>query len=84
MLRYVRSLQCADAPIKVLIEHSAAFHMLQSLAFKVGAYISREQRPILAKAIRVVNDGEPWMSRRPVAKDWIIFQQNLPMWQLLI
>ena len=80
MLRYVRSLQCANAPIKVLIEHSPAFHMLQSLAFKVGAYIS----PILAQAIRVVNDGEAWLSRRPVAKGWIIFQQNLPMWQLLI
>ncbi len=77
ILSYVCSLQCPDAPIIVLIENSPDFVMLQSSAFKVRGYISREQRPLLAKAIRVVNDGEAWLPRKLVAEMLDYFSTEL-------
>jgi DNA-binding NarL/FixJ family response regulator len=61
----------------VLIENSPDFVMLQSSAFKVRGYISREQRPLLAKAIRVVNDGEAWLPRKLVAEMLDYFSTEL-------
>lgn len=68
ILSYVCATRCPDAQVIVLTENSPDFQMLQSTGFKVRAYVSREQRPLLAKAVRVVNDGEAWLPRKLVAE----------------
>ncbi len=79
ILSYVCSLRCPEAQIIVLIEGAPDFQMLQSSGFKVRGYISREQRPMLAKAIRVIHDGEAWLPRKLVAEMLDYFSTELAM-----
>jgi len=52
----------------ILINEDVSFEMLQNSGFSAHGYISREQRPALAKAVRVINDGEAWLPRLLVAE----------------
>ncbi|RKZ98740.1 MAG: hypothetical protein DRQ46_01255 [Gammaproteobacteria bacterium] len=59
--------QCPDARSIMLVETQPSFEMLENSGFKVRGFLTTEQRPLLAKAIRVVHDGEAWLPRKLVA-----------------
>ena len=52
----------------ILTDDDVSFEMLQNSGFSAHGYISTEQRPVLAKAVRVINDGEAWLPRTLVAE----------------
>lgn len=59
---------CPDARSIMLIETQPNFEMLENTGFKVRGFLTAEQRPLLAKAIRVVHDGEAWLPRKLVTE----------------
>jgi DNA-binding NarL/FixJ family response regulator len=59
--------KCPEARSIMLIETQPNFEMLENSGFKVRGFLTVEQRPMLAKAIRVVHDGEAWLPRKLVA-----------------
>ncbi|RKZ79228.1 MAG: hypothetical protein DRQ35_04580, partial [Gammaproteobacteria bacterium] len=60
--------KCPDARSIMLIEAQPSFEMLENTGFKVQGFLTTEQRPLLAKAIRVVHDGEAWLPRKLVTE----------------
>lgn len=60
--------KCPDARSIMLIETQPSFEMLENTGFKVQGFLTTEQRPLLAKAIRVVHDGEAWLPRKLVTE----------------
>ena len=59
--------QCPDARSIMQIETQPSFEMLENSGFKVRGFLTADQAPLLAKAIRVVHDGEAWIPRKLVA-----------------
>jgi len=70
ILSHVCALRCPDAQLLVLLDSDSSpdFNMLKSAGFKVRGYINHDQRPFLAKAVRVINAGESWLPRKLVAE----------------
>lgn len=52
----------------ILTKKIPHFDMLAQTGFSARGYIVPEQRPVLAKAIHAVHDGEAWLPRRLVAE----------------
>jgi DNA-binding NarL/FixJ family response regulator len=50
----------------IMIENQPTFAMLESSGFKARGFITSEQRRVLDKAVRVINDGEAWLPRKLV------------------
>ena len=59
--------KCPDSRSIMLIDTQPSFEMLENSGFKVRGFLTVEQRPLLAKAIRVVHEGEAWLPRKLVA-----------------
>jgi len=57
-----------DAQTLFLTSQAPSFEMLQNTGFKARGYITEDQRDKLAKAVRVVHDGEAWLPRGLVAE----------------
>lgn len=56
--------------IKTLIitEHEAGYDRLEATGFSCKGFMLHEQRHAVVRAVRVVNDGEAWLSRKLVTK----------------
>ncbi len=67
ILCHFLNMKCPNARCIMLIETQPSFEMLENSGFKVRGFLTTEQRPLLAKAIRVVHDGEAWLPRKLVA-----------------
>lgn len=67
ILCHFLNMKCPDARCIMLIESQPSFEMLENSGFKVRGFLTADQRPLLAKAIRVVHDGEAWLPRKLVA-----------------
>ncbi len=52
----------------MLIEEKPSFEMLQNSGFKARGYLTLDQRSILDRAIRVIQDGEAWLPRKLVTE----------------
>jgi len=52
----------------VLTDFSPTFEMLENSGFKARGYITPDQHKALAKAVRVVFDGEAWLPRKLVTE----------------
>jgi DNA-binding NarL/FixJ family response regulator len=50
----------------ILTSETPNFEMLQNSGFKARGYVLPDQRDQLAKAVRVVHDGEAWLPRKLV------------------
>jgi len=59
---------CPSAQNIILAEDFPTFSMLESSGFKVRGYLTSEQKHLVVKAVRVVHDGEAWLSRKLVAE----------------
>ena len=59
--------ECPDARSIMLVETQPSFEMLENSGFKVRGFLTTEQYPLLAKAIKVVHDGEAWLPRKLVS-----------------
>ena len=57
-----------DVRTLILSEVSPTFKMLENSGFKARGYIMPEQHEALAKAVRVVFDGEAWLPRKLVTE----------------
>lgn len=66
ILCHFLSQQCPQARSLILVEEQPQFEMLQNFGFKAHGFITAEQRPLLAKAIRAIHDGEMWIPRNLV------------------
>jgi len=60
--------QHSKAQTLILTNQTPNFEMLSQTGFSARGYILPEQRPVLAKAIHAVHDGEAWLPRRLVAE----------------
>lgn len=47
----------------ILTDEAPTFEMLKNTGFSVRGYITKEQRSSLAKAVRVIYEGEAWLPR---------------------
>ena len=61
------SSNCSLASNLILTEDVPTVEMLQDAGFRVQGYIIPEQRRAIAKAVRVVFNGEAWLSRQLVS-----------------
>ena len=57
-----------DARNLILTGSSPTFDMLESSGFRARGYITSDQHTALAKAVRVMFDGEAWLPRELVAE----------------
>jgi DNA-binding NarL/FixJ family response regulator len=57
-----------DARILILTDVSPTFEMLENSGFRARGYITPDQHEALAKAVRVVFDGEAWLPRKLVTE----------------
>ena len=60
--------QCPKAQSIILTDEIPTFEMLQNTGFSVRGYMTREQRSSLAKAVRVIHEGEAWLPRTIVTE----------------
>ncbi|MEX1200374.1 MAG: hypothetical protein WEB02_06260 [Methylophaga sp.] len=60
--------QHSRAQTLIMTRQIPHFDMLAQTGFSARGYIMPEQRPVLAKAIHAVHDGEAWLPRRLVAE----------------
>ena len=58
--QYARHLVLSDSP--------ATYEMLENSGFRARGYITPDQHSALAKAVRVVFDGEAWLPRKLVTE----------------
>ena len=68
MLCHFLSRSYPDAQTLFLTNEAPTFEMLQDTGFKARGYITAAQHGQLAKAVRVVHDGEAWLPRTLVAE----------------
>ncbi|NQY25753.1 MAG: response regulator transcription factor [Piscirickettsiaceae bacterium] len=68
MLCHLLSKQLPKAQSLMLTDETPTFEMLQNTGYSVRGYITREQRSSLAKAVRVVHQGEAWLPRTIVTE----------------
>jgi DNA-binding NarL/FixJ family response regulator len=68
MLCHFLSKSYPDAHSLFLTLESPTFEMLQDSGFKARGYVTPEQQQKLAKAVRVIHDGEAWLPRTLVAE----------------
>jgi DNA-binding NarL/FixJ family response regulator len=52
----------------IITDRQPSFDMLQQSGFKVRGYITENQLIDIAKAVRVVSEGEAWLPRKLVAE----------------
>lgn len=52
----------------VLTDKSPNYEMLENSGFRARGYITPEQHSVIAKAVRVVFDGEAWLPRKLVTE----------------
>ena len=67
VLCHLLSRKCPSAQNIILVEDSPTFELLQNSGFKARGYLTPEQKHLIVKAVRVVNDGEAWLPRKLVA-----------------
>lgn len=60
--------QHSKAQTLIMTSQNPTFDMLSQTGFSARGYILPAHRPVLAKAIRAVHDGEAWLPRRLVAE----------------
>lgn len=62
------SKQYPNSRCLMLIRDKPSFEMLQNSGFKARGYLTLDQRSILDRAIRVIQDGEAWLPRKLVTE----------------
>ncbi len=67
VLCHFLSRSCPSAQNVILVEDSPTFELLQNSGFKARGYLTPEQKHLIVKVVRVVNDGEAWLPRKLVA-----------------
>ncbi len=68
LLCHILHQQIPNAQSMILTDEIPSFEMLKNTGFSVRGYITREQRSSLAKAVRVVHEGEAWLPRSIVTE----------------
>lgn len=78
ILCHLLHLQDSKAQIIILTDEEPTFEMLKNTGFSVRGYMTKEQRSSLAKAVRVINEGEAWLPRTIVTEMLNRFAQTNP------
>lgn len=60
---YLRS---PDIKTLIITEHEADFARLEATGFSCKGFMLHQQRHAIVRAVRVINDGEAWLSRKLV------------------
>lgn len=61
-------LRAPDIKTLIITEHEADYEQLEATGFSCKGFMSYEQRHAIVRAVRVMHDGEAWLSRKLVTK----------------
>lgn len=60
-------LRCPHVKTLIITEHDADYARLESTGFSCKGFMLHEQRHAIVRAVRVLNDGEAWLTRKLVS-----------------
>lgn len=60
-------LRCPDVKTLIITEHDADYARLENTGFSCKGFMLHEQRHVIVRAVRVLNDGEAWLTRKLVS-----------------
>jgi DNA-binding NarL/FixJ family response regulator len=60
-------LRCPDAKTLIITDHDADYARLENTGFSCKGFMLHEQRHAIVRAVRVLNDGEAWLTRKLVS-----------------
>jgi DNA-binding NarL/FixJ family response regulator len=61
-------LRAPDIKTLIITEHEADYEQLEATGFSCKGFMPYEQRHSIVRAVRVMYDGEAWLSRKLVTK----------------